>query len=131
MLSRNRAIGSDANEGNNMNMNMKRNNLLTSILAAILATAVTTAEAQAEDSGGKEAKELHLFSQATLSLSDAIKAAEQKTGGKVLEAELDDDSSTPRFEVEVVKDGRIHEVLVDGKTGEVIKVSLEEDDDSD
>jgi uncharacterized membrane protein YkoI len=128
MLSRNRAIGSDANEGNNMNM--KRNNLM-SILAVILATAVTTAEAQAEGSGGKKAKELHLFSQATLSLSDAIKAAEQKTGGKVLEAELDDDSSTPRFEVEVVKDGRIHEVLVDGKTGEVIKVSLEEDDDSD
>jgi uncharacterized membrane protein YkoI len=125
MLSRNRTIGSDTNEGNNMNM--KRNNLM-SILAIILAAAVSAAEAQAEDSGGKEAKELHLFNQATISLPDAIKAAEQKTGGKVLEAELDDDSSTPRFEVEVVKDGRVHEVLVDGKTGEVIKVSLEDDD---
>ncbi|MBL1262747.1 PepSY domain-containing protein [Candidatus Methylomicrobium oryzae] len=110
-------------------MNMKRNHLLISVTAAILAVAAIGAEAQAEDSRGEEAKELHLFNQAAISLSDAIKAAEQKTGGKVLEAELDDDSSTPQFEVEVVKDGRIHEVLVDGKTGAVLKVSLENNSD--
>jgi uncharacterized membrane protein YkoI len=110
-------------------MNMKRNHLLISVTAAILAVAAIGAEAQAEDSRGEESKELHLFNQAAISLSDAIKAAEQKTGGKVLEAELDDDSSTPRFEVEVVKDGRIHEVLVDGKTGAVLKVSLENNSD--
>ena len=42
-----------------------------------------------------------------------------------MEAELDDESNTVQFEIEVLKDGKIHEVMVDGKTGKVLKVSLD------
>jgi uncharacterized membrane protein YkoI len=80
---------------------------------------------QAAESKDNEAKELQLFSQAKISLTEAIKAAELKTGGKAVEADLDDESKTVQFEVEVLKNGKIHEVKVDGKTGKVLKVSLD------
>jgi len=83
--------------------------------------------AQAAKSDNKEAKELQLFNQATISLQDAIKAAEQKTGGKAMEAELNDESVAVQFEIEILKDGKVHEVIVDGKTGKVLKVSLEDE----
>jgi uncharacterized membrane protein YkoI len=83
--------------------------------------------AQATEAKEKEVDELLLFSQAKISLQEAIEAAEQKTGGKAIEAELNDESAAVQFEVEIVKNGKIHEVLIDGKTGKVLKVSLEDD----
>ena len=71
--------------------------------------------AQAANSENKEAKELQLFNQATISLQDAIKAAEQKTGGKALEAEFNDESAAVQFEIEILKDGKVHEVIVMAK----------------
>ena len=44
-----------------------------------------------------------------------------------MEAELVDESNTVQFEIEVLKDGKTHEVIVDGKTGKVLKVSLEDE----
>ena len=82
---------------------------------------------QAGESKEKEAKELKLFSQAKISLTEAIKAAEKKVGGKAMEAEVDDESNTVQFEIEILKDGKIHEVMVDGKTGKVRKVSLDDE----
>jgi uncharacterized membrane protein YkoI len=99
--------------------------ILIALLAIGIMTGATINGAQAEESKDKEASALKLFSQAKITLIDAIKAAEQKTGGKALEAELEDESSTVQFEVEIVKDGRIHEVIVDGNTGKVLKVSLD------
>jgi uncharacterized membrane protein YkoI len=40
---------------------------------------------------------------------------------------VDDESSTVQFEIEVLKDGKVHEVKVDGITGKVLKVSLEDE----
>jgi uncharacterized membrane protein YkoI len=88
-------------------------------------TVTATNVVQAAESKDNEAKELQLFSQAKISLTEAIKAAELKTGGKAVEADLDDESKTVQFEVEVLKNGKIHEVKVDGKTGKVLKVSLD------
>jgi uncharacterized membrane protein YkoI len=85
--------------------------------------------ALAGNSKDKEAKELQLFKQASISLLDAIKAAEDKTGGKAIEAEINEKSAAVQFEVEVLKDGQVHEVMVDGKTGKVLKVALEDDAD--
>ena len=70
---------------------------------------------------------LTLLSHAKISLIEAIKAAEQKTGGKALEAELDDGSSTVQFEIKILKDGKIYEVIIDGKTGNVLKISLDDE----
>ncbi|WP_333877943.1 PepSY domain-containing protein [Methylobacter sp.] len=109
-------------------MNNKPHKTLIAIFAMVIMT-TTVNLARADESKGGEAGKLQLFSQAQISLSEAIKTAEQKTGGKALEAELDDDSNAVQFEVEIVKDGRIHEVKVDGKTGTVLKVSLDDDSD--
>jgi len=95
------------------------------VIVAIAGTAVNLA--QASDSKEKEAKELVLFSQAKINLIDAIKAAEHKTGGKAMEVEVNDESNTVQFEIEVIKDGKVHEVMVDGITGKVLKVSLEDE----
>ncbi len=110
-------------------MSNKPNKILTALVATAIMSGTTVNLALADESKGDEARELQLFSQAKISLTEAIKAAEQKTGGKALEAEVDEDSNTVQFEVEVVKDGRIHEVMVDGKTGDVLQVSLDDDSD--
>jgi uncharacterized membrane protein YkoI len=108
-------------------MNKQHNTILTAIFTIALMIVTVTNVAKAGESKDKEAKELKLFGEAKISLCEAIKAAEQKVGGKAMEAELDDESETVQFEIEVLKDGKIHEVLVDGKTGKVLKVSLEDE----
>jgi uncharacterized membrane protein YkoI len=108
-------------------MNRQHNIILTTLFAMALTTGAVTNVAQAGESKEKEAKELQLFSKAKISLIEAIKAAEQNTGGKALEAELDDGSNAIQFEIKILKDGKIYEVLVDGTTGNVIKVSLDDE----
>lgn len=108
-------------------MNNPHNNLLKAILALSLVTSTAVSVAQAGESKEKETQELKLFSQAKISLTDAIKAAEQKTGGKALEAVLNDESKTVQFEIEILKDSKLHDVIVDGKTGNVLKVSLNDE----
>ena len=108
-------------------MSNKHNKTLTAMLAMVIMTGTAVNLAQASESKNEEAKELQLFSQAKISLQDAIKAAEQKTGGKAMEAELNDKSDTVQFEVDVVKEGKIYEVIVDGKSGHVLKVSLDDE----
>ncbi len=108
-------------------MNKKHNKTLKVMLAMIIMTGMAANAAQAGESKEKEVKELKLFNLAKITLTEAIKAAEQKTGGKAMEAEVDDDSDTVQFEVEVLKDGKIHEVIVDGLTGKVLKVSLDDE----
>lgn len=105
-------------------MNKRHNTILTVLFTMVIMTVTATNVAQASDSKEKDAKELQLFSQAKISLSEAIKAAEQKVGGKAMEAEIDDEASSVQFEIEVVKEGKVHNVLVDGNTGKVLKVSL-------
>lgn len=100
--------------------------IVTTIFAMMMAGSAVSL-AQATETKEKEVNELQLFSQAKISLQDAIKAAEQKTGGKAMEAELNDESAAVQFEVEIVKNGKVHEVIVDGKTGQVLKVSLEDE----
>ena len=108
-------------------MSNKHNKFLTALFATVIMTGTAVNMAQASESKEKEAKELQLFSQAKISLTDAIKAAEHKTGGKAMEAEVDDESSTIQFEIEILKDGKVQEVMVDGITGKVLKVSLEDE----
>lgn len=81
----------------------------------------------AAENKDKEANELKLFNESTISLQDAIKAAEHKTGGKAMEAEIDDEAKTVQYEVEIVKGSTVQDVMVDGKTGQVLAVK--EDDE--
>ena len=61
---------------------------------------------------------------ATISLAEAILAAERKTGGKAFEAELEMKKGVARFEVKVLKDGKVLRVLIDGK-GEQVSIQEE------
>ena len=108
-------------------MNIQHHKILTALFTMVIMTATVADIARAGESKDKEAKELKLFSEAKISLTDAIKAAEHKVGGKAMEAELDDESNTVQFEIEVLKDGKIHEVMIDGITCKVLKVSLEDE----
>lgn len=110
-------------------MSNKRNKIQMTLLATVIMAGTVVNLAQAGESKEKEAKEIQLFNQAKITLSEAIKAAEQKTGGKAMEAEVDDESDSVQFEIEILKDGKIHEVKVDGKTGKALKVSLGEESD--
>ena len=56
-------------------------------------------------------------------LATAIAAAEQQTGGKVIEAAYDDENGRGIFEAEVLKDNARQEVKVEGATGKVMSVS--------
>jgi len=108
-------------------MSNKHNKFMMPLLATVIMVSTAVNVAQASDSKEKDAKELQLFSQAKISLSEAIKVAEQKVGGKAMEAEIDDEASSVQFEIEVVKEGKVHNVLVNGNTGKVLKVSLSDE----
>lgn len=116
-------------------MNIKHSKTLSVLLMTVMMAGAAVNTAQAGDSKEKDAKEILLFNQAKITLSDAIEAAQQKTGGKAIEAEVDDEAGTIQFEVEVIKDGKVHEVKVDGISGKVLKVALAdeaaEDDEKD
>ena len=106
---------------------MNKNAMILTALFTTAMMAVTAANVvQAAELKEKEAKELQLFSLAKISLSEAIIAVEQKAGGKAVEADLDDESKAVQFEVAILKDGKIHKVMVDGETGHVLKVSLDD-----
>ena len=100
---------------------------IVSMIFALMMVGSAINLTQANETKDKEVNELQLFSQAKITLQEAIKVAEQKTGGKAIEAEIDDDSAAVQYEVEIVKEGKVHEVIIDGKTGKVLKVSLEDD----
>ena len=70
-------------------------------------------------------KEIQLIQQAKITLSKAIEIAEQSLTGKAISAEIDDDLPTPTFEVKVVKENLVYEVVVDGTTGTIIKSALD------
>jgi len=79
--------------------------------------------------------ELAKLAASPTTLAAAIATAEQHTGGKAIEARVDDDDDNAMsFKVEVAKDNAVHKVIVDGATGKVVKVKTadhDEDDDDD
>ncbi len=68
------------------------------------------------------------LSEAKISLVDAIEAAETHTNGKAFEAQIEDDSFSPEFEIGVVADNVVYEVRIDGETGEVMSSREDHDD---
>lgn len=72
--------------------------------------------------------EAELLAKAKVSLVEAIQAAEKSVGGKAYDASLDDDATSPEYEVNVMKDGKSFDVRVNGGDGSVIS-SREDIDD--
>ncbi len=67
-------------------------------------------------------EDLKLLEQTSISLTEAIAIAEKHQGGRAYEANLDDDSFSPEYEVDVAVGSTFFEVTVNGVTGEVAKV---------
>ena len=65
---------------------------------------------------------------ATFSIEQAIAAAQSKTGGKVKEAELDNENGQAVYKVETVSGTQKHDVKVDAANGQVIFDQLDQED---
>ena len=68
------------------------------------------------------------LNEADISLVAAILAAEDATQGKAFDAQIEDDSFSPEFEISVLADGKVYDVTVDGVTGEVTSTREDHDD---
>lgn len=90
--------------------------------AAVIGGAATAGVAIAD------VEDARALSNADISLVDAIVAAEGATQGQAFDAQIEDDSFSPEFEVSVVADGKIYDVIIDGVTGEVTSTREDRDD---
>lgn len=78
------------------------------------------------DDASEEAREVRMLVDARVSAGAAATAAEQRTGMKAAEVELDDEAATPVWEVSVSGGGREQTVMVDGLSGKVTSVSADD-----
>jgi uncharacterized membrane protein YkoI len=88
---------------------------------------VKTEDEQARDD---DAEEYAGAGQLTTTLGAAIASAEQATGGKAIEAGLDDDDGKAFYQVELAAAGTIHKVYVDAASGKVVKTATGRDDEN-
>jgi len=98
---------------------MTNNTFHTAFMAILvigLIGAGAASAAQGND-GQDDAVEFAKLGGAKVSLSEAIAAAEQKFGGKAVNAALDNEQTTPTFEIELMSASGSQTVSVDGQTG--------------
>ena len=103
-------------------------------LVAAVAVAVTAAGGYAlAEKNGDDAAERAAIASASVTLSQAIQAAEAKTGGKAIESGVEnEDGKILGYDVEVrLADGSVKKVIVDMKSGQVVKVMADDEDQDD
>jgi uncharacterized membrane protein YkoI len=75
-----------------------------------------------------EVTELQAIQSAKLTIAQAAQAAEKETGGKAVDVSIGDENGQIAYQVEVaLGDGTKKEVHIDTQTGQVIKVSADEE----
>jgi uncharacterized membrane protein YkoI len=82
-----------------------------------------------ESSDGKEADEVAAYAQVRRTLAEAIATAEGQSGGRAVEAKLEQEHGAVAFKVEILKDGGFRNVLIDAKTGQILKSDLADHED--
>lgn len=95
-----------------------------STLPAITAVAfvlVATGTALAEKSK-KDGDEISAILGAKTSVVQAIKIAEQETGGRAFEIGLENEKDAPLYEIRTVSKDKLTEITVDPETGTIVKV---------
>lgn len=107
---------------------MTRTQFRTFATAAAIAagTLATAGTAFARDSSTDEAA---IMARAKVTMSQAIAAAEQQTGGKAVGSGIEDQDGTVFLEVQVLKDNQRHKVLIDPQSGQVVKTVMNDHDD--
>ena len=101
---------------------MRRSKIFPLVLAAGIAIAGAGA-ALAGDSEISPQKEIDAIFGAKISISQAIAAAEQATGGKAYSARIDNVNGAVAYEVKTAKSGALDMVSVDINAGKVVKVT--------
>lgn len=96
---------------------------IRTLIAATAAGGIATAGFAIAD-----VEDARALDDAEISLVAAILAAEESTQGKAFDAQIEDDSFSPEYEISVVADGKIYDVIVDGVTGEVKSTREDRDD---
>lgn len=79
----------------------------------------------------EDAAETRMLANATITASDAARIAAEHTGLKVAEVELDDEATTPAWEVSVGSGADEQEVKIDGTSGKVLSVQADDEGDED
>lgn len=77
------------------------------------------------DEQADDAREAQMLAQARVSAGDAARAAEQHTGLKAGEVEIDDEAATPMWEVSVGSGANERNVMVDAMSGQVKSVAVD------
>ena len=109
---------------------MKSKKLAIVALGAILGfSLITGATANARERRDEPTDETRILSAAKVTMSQAITAAEQATGGKAAGTGIEDQDGVVHFEVTILKDNARQKVLVDTQTGQVVKILASKDDD--
>lgn len=69
-----------------------------------------------------DSNDLEMLKKAKISLIRAIEIAQNDRGGQAYDAEIEDDSFNPEFEVKVTSSGKKLKYTIDGVSGEIIRV---------
>jgi len=101
------------------------------VVVSVLAMAAATAALAGESRQGSEAHEAVAYEQVKMTLADAIALAERQTGGKAVEATLEQEHGTVSFEVEIMKDRAFQKVTIDARTGQVVSTKADHDQEED
>jgi uncharacterized membrane protein YkoI len=102
---------------------MLRPKIIQATMVAVIALGGTGAAfAGAGAKEVNEQEEIAAVLNAKTSLTQAIAAAEQQTGGKAIDTGLENQDGTMAFEVKVAKGSTVQKVLIDLDSGKVIKV---------
>lgn len=100
-------------------------------IAAFAATALTSALGYAAVRGTEIGADQAALARASISLAQAISAAEQHAGGKAVRAELEDENGTYVYGVEVINGAQAFDVKVDSNTGAIVSSQADTDDQAD
>jgi uncharacterized membrane protein YkoI len=111
---------------------MLRSKIVPIAMAAVIAIGGTVGFAYAANNnrGGEHegGQEIASVLNAKTSLAQAIATAEQQSGGKAIDAGLENENGPMAFAVEVAKDNTIQKVLIDLQTGKVLKVVADDNE---
>lgn len=104
------------------------------VLAAVLAASIIAIGGHAYAASGSNAAdqaEMQAALAAKVAMTQAVQAAENKSGGKAMEAVFSAENGKPGYEVTTVtKDGAEHNLFVDASTGDAMKSTSSAENES-
>lgn len=99
--------------------------------AVALALTLGAGGAYAKEQSDNPTDEAAILSSAKIPLSEAMRIAEQATGGKASGIGIEDQDGMIHFEVTIVKNAVRQKVLVDPNSGNVVQIAAADDESDD